>query len=178
MSDKQSPSSKAPKTTSERSPKRGEKAPGVPSKSATGDEASVIPFVTQAFTNSFNQLSKLSKELEALNTMIMQIDKLLQTRLQIIESQISEILSVVREQRRSSVTHYSQLAATVSQGFESLGEIRSAETDRKTLDLLKATLQAVQDALYCLRMERLISRYLGLQEKLKSSASAQASTPK
>lgn len=170
MSDKQAPPSKAPKTASgelgKHNPKDSEPS------SAAGDEASMIPFVTQAFTNSFNQLSKLSKELEALNAAIMQVDKLLQARLKIIESQMSEILSVVREQRRSSVTHYSQLAATVSHGFESLGEVRSAETDRKTLDLLKDSLQSVQDALYCLRMERLISRYLELKENLKPSASA------
>ncbi|MFX1564181.1 MAG: hypothetical protein ACFFDP_12835 [Promethearchaeota archaeon] len=155
-------------------PKEGEKNSGDSPKSSD-DEESMIPFVTQAFTNSFNQITKISKDFEALNATIIQIDKNIQSRLQVIESQISEILSVVREQRRSSVTHYSHLAATVTQGFESLGEIRSAETDRKTLDLLKASLQAVHDALYCLRMERLITRYLELQGTLKQSPSARTS---
>lgn len=140
-------------------------APPHPDPKAEGD-AALIPFVTQAFNNLFNQLSELSQDLSSLKATIEQIDQLVKTRLETIEPQFQELLSNVREQRRSSVTHYSQLAATVAQGFESLGDLRSNDTDQRTLNLLTDTLQAAQDALYCLRMERLIRRYLDLQKKL------------
>ena len=122
----------------------------------------------------FNQLKEMTKELELQKTAIERIDKLVQSRLEAVGPQIEEILSNVREQRRSSVTHYSQLAATVAQGFESLGELRSASTDKPTLDLLTETLHAAHDALYCLRMERLISRYLSLQEQIKGPLTMEA----
>lgn len=140
-------------------------APPHPDPKAEGD-AALIPFVTQAFNNLFNRLSELSQDLSSLKATIEQIDQLVKTRLETIEPQFQELLSNVREQRRSSVTHYSQLAATVAQGFESLGDLRSTDTDQRTLNLLTDTLQAAQDALYCLRMERLIRRYLDLQKKL------------
>jgi hypothetical protein len=125
----------------------------------------MIPFVTQAFTTLFNRLSDLAKEVELLKTAIESIDNAVKTRVGTVQTHVEEILSNVREQRRSSVTHYSQLAASVAQGFESLGELRAARTDKQTLELLSETLNAVQDALYCLRMERLIKRYLDLQQK-------------
>lgn len=140
-------------------------APPHPDPKAEGD-AALIPFVTQAFNNLFNRLSELSQDLSSLKATIEQIDQLVKTRLETIEPQFQELLSNVREQRRSSVTHYSQLAATVAQGFESLSDLRSTDTDQRTLNLLTDTLQAAQDALYCLRMERLIRRYLDLQKKL------------
>jgi hypothetical protein len=139
-----------------------------PSSGATAD-ASLIPFVTQAFTNLFNRLDELSKEMGLLKTAIEQVDNQAKTRIETIQPQIEEMLSNIREERRSSVTHYSQLAATVAQGFESLGEIRSASIDKTTLDLLTDTLQAANDALYCLRMERLIRRYMELHEELSPS---------
>ncbi len=130
---------------------------------STGDE-SLIPFVTQAFNNLFNRLSELTKEVSTLKDTINQIDQLVKTRLETIEPQFQELLSNLREQRRSSVTHYSQLAATIAQGFESLGDLRTSSADAQILELLTETLQAAQDALYCLRMERLIRRYLELQK--------------
>lgn len=140
-------------------------ASGNPADSGMTDEAMLIPFVTQAFTALFNRLSDLAKEVGQLKTAIDSIDSAVKTRLGTIQPHVEEILSNVREQRRSSVTHYSQLAASVAQGFESLGELRAARTDKQTLELLSETLNAVQDALYCLRMERLIKRYFDLQEK-------------
>lgn len=131
---------------------------------STGDE-SLIPFVTQAFNNLFTRLTGLTQEVSNLKDTINQIDQLVKARLETIEPQFQELLSNLREQRRSSVTHYSQLAATIAQGFESLGDLRSSSADAQALELLSETLQAAQDALYCLRMERLIRRYLELQEK-------------
>jgi hypothetical protein len=129
-----------------------------------GDEA-LIPFVTQAFNNLFTRLSGLTQEVSTLKETINQIDQLVKARLETIEPQFQELLSNLREQRRSSVTHYSQLAATIAQGFESLGDLRSSSADAQALELLSETLQATQDALYCLRMERLIRRYLEIQKK-------------
>ena len=129
-----------------------------------GDE-SLIPFVTQAFNNLFTRLSGLTQEVSTLKETINQIDQLVKARLETIEPQFQELLSNLREQRRSSVTHYSQLAATIAQGFESLGDLRTSSADAQALELLSETLQAAQDALYCLRMERLIRRYLELQKK-------------
>jgi septal ring factor EnvC (AmiA/AmiB activator) len=134
-----------------------------PSAPGSGD-AALIPFVTQAFTNLFNRLETLTKEVSTLRETITQIDQLVKGRLETIEPQFQELLSNLREQRRSSVTHYSQLAATIAQGFESLGDLRTSSADAQTLELLRETLQAAQDALYCLRMERLIRRYLELQK--------------
>ncbi|MFW9830337.1 MAG: hypothetical protein ACFFD8_00965 [Candidatus Thorarchaeota archaeon] len=128
-------------------------------------DESLIPFVTQAFNNLFNRLSELTQEVSNLRVTITQIDQLIKARLETIEPQFQELLSNLREQRRSSVTHYSQLAATIAQGFESLGDLRSSSADAQTLELLTETLQAAQDALYCLRMERLIRRYLELNKK-------------
>jgi len=130
----------------------------------TGDE-SLIPFVTQAFNNLFTRLSGLTQEVSTLKETINQIDQLVKARLETIQPQFQELLSNLREQRRSSVTHYSQLAATIAQGFESLGDLRSSSADAQALELLAETLQAAQDALYCLRIERLIRRYLELQKK-------------
>lgn len=128
-------------------------------------DASLIPFVTQAFNNLFNRLSELTQEISNLKETVTQIDQLVKGRLETIEPQFQELLSNLREQRRSSVTHYSQLAATIAQGFESLGDLRTSSADAQTLELLNETLQAAQDALYCLRMERLIRRYLTQQKK-------------
>ncbi len=129
----------------------------------TGDE-SLIPFVTQAFNSLFTKLTNLTQDVSTLKETINQIDQLVKARLETIEPQFQELLSNLREQRRSSVTHYSQLAATIAQGFESLGDLRSSSADAQALELLSETLQAAQDALYCLRMERLIRRYLELQK--------------
>ncbi|MFX0079066.1 MAG: hypothetical protein ACFE8O_07480 [Candidatus Hermodarchaeota archaeon] len=140
-----------------------------PPAAASGDE-SLIPFVTQAFNNLFNRITELNQEVSTLKDTIIQIDQLVKGRLETIEPQFQELLSNLREQRRSSVTHYSQLAATIAQGFESLGDLRSSSADAQTLELLSETLQAAQDALYCLRMERLIRRYLALQKNNPSPA--------
>ncbi|MFX0168853.1 MAG: hypothetical protein ACFE89_05770 [Candidatus Hodarchaeota archaeon] len=128
-------------------------------------DASLIPFVTQAFTNLFNKITQLSQELTGLKETITQLDQILKARLDTIEPQFQEIHSNLREQRRSSVTHYSQLAATIAQGFEALGDLRTSSADAQILESLRETLQAAQDGLYCLRMERLIRRYLELIEK-------------
>jgi hypothetical protein len=140
-----------------------------PPATTSGDE-SLIPFVTQAFNNLFNRITELTQEVSTLKDTIIQIDQLVKGRLETIEPQFQELLSNLREQRRSSVTHYSQLAATIAQGFESLGDLRSSSADAQTLELLSETLQAAQDALYCLRMERLIRRYLALQKNNPSPA--------
>lgn len=140
-----------------------------PPAATSGDE-SLIPFVTQAFNNLFNRITELTQEVSTLKDTIIQIDQLVKGRLETIEPQFQELLSNLREQRRSSVTHYSQLAATIAQGFESLGDLRSSSADAQTLELLSETLQAAQDALYCLRMERLIRRYLALQKNNPSPA--------
>ena len=140
-----------------------------PPAAASRDE-SLIPFVTQAFNNLFNQITELTQEVSTLKDTIIQIDQLVKGRLETIEPQFQELLSNLREQRRSSVTHYSQLAATIAQGFESLGDLRTSSADAQTLELLSETLQAAQDALYCLRMERLIRRYLALQKNNPSPA--------
>jgi septal ring factor EnvC (AmiA/AmiB activator) len=140
-----------------------------PPAPASRDE-SLIPFVTQAFNNLFNRITELTQEVSTLKDTIIQIDQLVKGRLETIEPQFQELLSNLREQRRSSVTHYSQLAATIAQGFESLGDLRSSSADAQTLELLSETLQAAQDALYCLRMERLIRRYLALQKNNPSPA--------
>jgi hypothetical protein len=140
-----------------------------PPAPTSGDE-SLIPFVTQAFNNLFNRITELTQEVSTLKDTIIQIDQLVKGRLETIEPQFQELLSNLREQRRSSVTHYSQLAATIAQGFESLGDLRSSSADAQTLELLSETLQAAQDALYCLRMERLIRRYLALQKNNPSPA--------
>jgi septal ring factor EnvC (AmiA/AmiB activator) len=137
---------------------------------ATSRDESLIPFVTQAFNNLFNRITELTQEVSTLKDTIIQIDQLVKGRLETIEPQFQELLSNLREQRRSSVTHYSQLAATIAQGFESLGDLRSSSADAQTLELLSETLQAAQDALYCLRMERLIRRYLALQKNNPSPA--------
>ncbi|MFW9985032.1 MAG: hypothetical protein ACFFDJ_00520 [Candidatus Odinarchaeota archaeon] len=139
--------------------------PGPPPAAPASGDAALIPFVTQAFTNLFNRLEALTQEVSTLRETITQIDQLVKGRLETIEPQFQELLSNLREQRRSSVTHYSQLAATIAQGFESLGDLRTSSADAQTLELLRETLQAAQDALYCLRMERLIRRYLELQKK-------------
>ena len=139
--------------------------PGPPPAAPDSGDAALIPFVTQAFTNLFNRLEALTQEVSTLRETITQIDQLVKGRLETIEPQFQELLSNLREQRRSSVTHYSQLAATIAQGFESLGGLRTSSADAQTLELLRETLQATQDALYCLRMERLIRRYLELQKK-------------
>ncbi|MFX1581129.1 MAG: hypothetical protein ACFFCJ_02815 [Promethearchaeota archaeon] len=131
---------------------------------ATGDE-SLIPFVTQAFNNLFTRISGLTQEVSTLKDTINQIDQLVKARLDTIEPQFQELLSNLREQRRSSVTHYSQLAATIAQGFESLGDLRSSSADAQVQELISDTLQAAQDALYCLRMERMIRRYIEIQKK-------------
>jgi hypothetical protein len=141
----------------------GAPAPG------SGDE-SLIPFVSQAFTNLFNRLTELTKEVSSLKETVIQIDQVVKGRLETIEPQYQELLSNLREQRRSSVTHYSQLAATIAQGFESLGDLRTSSADAQTLSLLSETLQAAQDALYCLRMERLIRRFLSVQKNNPSPA--------
>ena len=140
-----------------------------PPAATSGDE-SLIPFVTQAFNNLFNRITELNQEVSTLRDTIIQIDQLVKGRLETIEPQFQELLSNLREQRRSSVTHYSQLAATIAQGFESLGDLRTSSADAQTLELLSETLQAAQDALYCLRMERLIRRYLALQKTNPSPA--------
>ena len=140
-----------------------------PPAPASRDE-SLIPFVTQAFNNLFNRITELTQEVSTLKDTIIQIDQLVKGRLETIEPQFQELLSNLREQRRSSVTHYSQLAATIAQGFESLGDLRTSSADAQTLELLSETLQAAQDALYCLRMERLIRRYLALQKNNPSPA--------
>ncbi len=140
-----------------------------PPAATSGDE-SLIPFVTQAFNNLFNRITELTQEVSTLKDTIIQIDQLIKGRLETIEPQFQELLSNLREQRRSSVTHYSQLAATIAQGFESLGDLRTSSADAQTLELLSETLQAAQDALYCLRMERLIRRYLALQKNNPSPA--------
>lgn len=140
-----------------------------PPAATSGDE-SLIPFVTQAFNNLFNRITELTQEVSTLKDTIIQIDQLVKGRLETIEPQFQELLSNLREQRRSSVTHYSQLAATIAQGFESLGDLRTSSADAQTLELLSETLQAAQDALYCLRMERLIRRYLALQKNNPSPA--------
>jgi septal ring factor EnvC (AmiA/AmiB activator) len=128
-------------------------------------DATLIPFVTQAFTNLFNKITEVSNEISALRQTITQLDQILKARLDSIEPQFQEMLSNLREQRRSSVTHYSQLAATIAQGFESLGDLRSSSADSQILELLSETLRVSQDGLYCLRMERLIRRYLDLAKK-------------
>ncbi|MFX1301161.1 MAG: hypothetical protein ACFFAL_07940 [Promethearchaeota archaeon] len=137
---------------------------------AASEDESLIPFVTQAFNNLFNRITELNQEVSKLKDTIIQIDQLIKGRLETIEPQFQELLSNLREQRRSSVTHYSQLAATIAQGFESLGDLRTSSADAQTLELLSETLQAAQDALYCLRMERLIRRYLALQKNNPSPA--------
>lgn len=139
--------------------------PPPPEQPAAAGDESLIPFVTQAFNNLFTRLSGLTQEVSTLKETINHIDQLVKARLETIEPQFQELLSNLREQRRSSVTHYSQLAATIAQGFESLGDLRSSSADAQALELLSETLQAAQDALYCLRMERLIRRYLELQKK-------------
>ncbi|MFX1564624.1 MAG: hypothetical protein ACFFCH_01395 [Promethearchaeota archaeon] len=139
--------------------------PPPPDQPAAAGDESLIPFVTQAFNNLFTRISGLTQEVSALKETINQIDQLVKARLDTIEPQFQELLSNLREQRRSSVTHYSQLAATIAQGFESLGDLRSSSADAQAQELLSETLQAAQDALYCLRMERLIRRYLELQKK-------------
>ena len=126
---------------------------------------SLIPFVTQAFNNLFNKITEVTNEISTLWQTISQLDQILKARLDSIEPQFQEMLSNLREQRRSSVTHYSQLAATIAQGFVSLGDLRSSSADAQILELLAETLKAAQDGLYCLRMERLIRRYLELTRK-------------
>ena len=145
---------------SDKPPSPPETPPTPPPSVEPTSDTSLIPFVTEAFNNLFNQLNVFTQELQALKSTVENLNRLFTSRLKQFEPQFQEILSNLREQRRSSVTHYSQLAATVAQGFEGLGELRSASTDKQTLDLLTETLQAAQDALYCLRMERLIRRYL------------------
>ena len=135
--------------------------------SGPAGEASIIPFLTQAFNTLFTKLSEMSKELEMLKAKIAQIDQLNQQRLDSVEAKFDEILSHLREQRRSSVTHYSQLAATIAQEFEVLGSLRSAAADKQTLELLNTTLQALQDTLFCLRTERLIRRLMALQKSTR-----------
>lgn len=132
---------------------------------APQSDESLIPFVTQAFTNLFNKITEVTNEITALRQTVVQLDQILKARLDSIEPQFQEMLSNLREQRRSSVTHYSQLAATIAQGFESLGDLRSSSADAQILELLVETLRAAQDGLYCLRMERLIRRYLELTRK-------------
>lgn len=132
---------------------------------APSDDESLIPFVTQAFNNLFNKITEVTNEITALRQTITQMDQIIKARLDTIEPQFQEMLSNLREQRRSSVTHYSQLAATIAQGFESLGDLRSSSADAQILEILAETLRAAQDGLYCLRMERLIRRYLELARK-------------
>jgi hypothetical protein len=139
--------------------------PAPPADQPAPDDESLIPFVTQAFNNLFTRLSVLTQEVSTLKESINYIDQLVKARLETIEPQFQELLSNLREQRRSSVTHYSQLAATIAQGFESLGDLRTSSADAQALELLTETLQAAQDALYCLRIERLVRRYLELQKK-------------
>ena len=139
--------------------------PPPPDQPAAAGDESLIPFVTQAFNNLFTRLSTLTQEVSTLKETINHIDQLVKARLETVEPQFQELLSNLREQRRSSVTHYSQLAATIAQGFESLGDLRTSSADAQALELLTETLQAAQDALYCLRIERLIRRYLALQKK-------------
>jgi hypothetical protein len=139
--------------------------PTPPADQSAADDESLIPFVTQAFNNLFTRLSALTQEVSTLKESINHIDQLVKARLETIEPQFQELLSNLREQRRSSVTHYSQLAATIAQGFESLGDLRTSSADAQALELLTETLQAAQDALYCLRIERLVRRYLELQKK-------------
>ena len=139
--------------------------PAPPSDQPTAGDESLIPFVTQAFNNLFTRLGALTQEVSNLKETINHIDELVKARLETIEPQFQELLSNLREQRRSSVTHYSQLAATIAQGFESLGDLRTSSADAQALELLTETLQAAQDALYCLRIERLVRRYLELQKK-------------
>ena len=139
--------------------------PAPPSDQPAAGDESLIPFVTQAFNNLFTRLGTLTQEVSNLKETISHIDQLVKARLETIEPQFQELLSNLREQRRSSVTHYSQLAATIAQGFESLGDLRTSSADAQAIELLTETLQAAQDALYCLRIERLVRRYLELQKK-------------
>jgi len=149
----------------ERSPVSEEPQEGEKQPTAEG-EASLIPFLTQAFNTLFTKLSDMSKELDMIKAKISQIDQINQQRLEAVETKFEEILSHLREQRRSSITHYSQLAATIAQEFEVLGSLRSAAADKRTLELLNSTLQALQDTLFCLRTERLIRRLMTLQDKV------------
>ncbi len=140
-----------------------------PSSSQQPDDATLIPFLTQAFTNLFNQLSTVSNELGQLKATIGKIDELNKSTLASVAPKFEEILQNIQKQRRSSVTQLSRLAETITQEFETLNEARSTSVDQRVLALLAKTLHSTQQALYCLRLEGFIRRILVLKQELKPS---------
>jgi hypothetical protein len=131
------------------------------------DDATLIPFLTQAFSNLFNRLSTISEEIIQLRATIGKIDELNKSTLASVVPKFEEILLNIQKQRRSSVTQLSRLAETITQEFETLNETRSASVDQRVLALLAKTLHTTQQALYCLRLEGFIRRILELKQELK-----------
>ncbi len=137
--------------------------PGKPSPSQQPEDATLIPFLTQAFTNLFNRISALTDELSLLKVTIEKIDEMNKSALASVVPKFEEILLNIQKQRRSSVTHLSRLAETITQEFETLNETRSASVDQRVLSLLAKTLHSTQQALYCLRLEGFIRRILEMK---------------
>ncbi len=140
-----------------------------PASSQQPDDTTLIPFLTQAFTNLFNRVSALSEELAQLRATISKIDELNKSALASVVPKFEEILQNLQKQRRGSVTQLSRLAETITQEFETLNEARSASVDQRVLTLLAKTLHSTQQALYCLRLEGFIRRILELKQELKST---------
>lgn len=141
--------------------------PDKPAASQQPDDTTLIPFLTQAFSNLFNRLSAVSDELAQLKATIGKIDELNRSTLASVVPKFEEILQSIQKQRRSSVTQLSRLAETLTQEFETLNEARSASVDQRVLTLLAKTLHSTQQALYCLRLEGFIRRILELKQELK-----------
>ncbi len=141
-----------------------------PDKSASSqqsDDSTLIPFLTQAFSNLFSRVTAVSDELAKLKATVGKIDELNKSALASVVPKFEEILLNLQKQRRSSVTHLSRLAETITQEFEALNETRSASVDQRVLSLLAKTLHATQQALYCLRLEGFIRRIMELKQELK-----------
>jgi hypothetical protein len=142
---------------------------GKPASSQKPDDTTLIPFLTQAFSNLFNRVSALSDELAQLRATISKIDELNKSTLASVVPKFEEILQNLQKQRRGSVTQVSRLAETLTQEFETLNEARSASVDQRVLTLLAKTLHSTQQALYCLRLEGFIRRILELKQELKTT---------
>lgn len=140
--------------------------PDKSSSSQQPEDATLIPFLTQAFSNLFNRLSAVTDELNQLKATIAKIDEMNKSALSSVVPKFEEILLNIQKQRRSSVTHLSRLAETITQEFEALNETRSASVDQRVLALLAKTLHSTQQALYCLRLESFIRRIVELQSEL------------
>jgi vacuolar-type H+-ATPase subunit I/STV1 len=140
--------------------------PSKSSSSQQSDDATLIPFLTQAFSNLFSRLSAVTDELNQLKATIAKIDEMNKSALASVVPKFEEILLNIQKQRRSSVTHLSRLAETITQEFETLNETRSASVDQRVLALLAKTLHSTQQALYCLRLEGFIRRVVELKSEL------------